>query len=158
NLVPCPPLQQPPPPMSATISTAAGTMALPGCSAFGVNTPYVVSVNVPPGAPAGSYCVIGTATVSFSDGMVLMKTADTVVCLVEPVPGQPGVPRLNVELLSEGFPRMAPGDQHLAQYRVTNNDPSNSVTLTAFATSKQAAVRPRGANEAQGVFAISNPF
>ena len=63
-----------------------------------------------------------------------------------------------MELLSGNFPRMAPGDQHLARYRVINNDPSNSVTLTAFATSKQAAVRPQGRNEAEGVFAISNPF
>jgi len=133
-------------------------MALPTCTPAGAFNPYSVSVPIPGGTCPGVYTVVGTATVTFSDGIVLTQTGDTVVCLVDPAPGQPGVPRLSVQLITPSFPRVAPGDQHLATYRVVNNDLSNAVTLTAFATSKQAAVRPQGSNERQGVFAISNPF
>ena len=146
------------PSLPATISTAAGTMALPACSASGVFNAYSVAVSVPGGTCPGLYSVVGTASVTFSDGTVLNQTGDTVICLVPEAPGQPGVPRLDMQLLTPGFPRMAPGDQHIARYLVKNNDPSNSVTLVAFATSKQNALRPQGGNEAQGVFAISSPF
>lgn len=157
----------PAPTASGTISTAAGSMLLPGCSNLGVFNPYsvprppgpgLVHVVIPASTPAGVYSVIGTATVAFSDGSVLTQTGDTVVCLVPEAPGQPGVPRLSLELLTPSTPRLAPGDQHTATYRVINNDPSNSVTLTAFGTAKQIAVRPQGGSEQQGVFSISSPF
>ncbi len=144
---------------SGSIGTLVGTMTLPTCAPVtsGFNA-YSVTVKVPPGTAAGTYCVIGAATVHFSDGTVLTQTGDTTVCLVDPAAGQPGVPRLSLQLLSEPFPRKAPGDQATATYRITNNDPSNSVTVTAFAAGRQNALRPQGANEAQGVFTISSPF
>jgi hypothetical protein len=151
-----PPL--PPPAYAATIDTGGGTMSLPLCTPAGANNAYNVGVTVPAGAPPGAYCVVGTANVAFSDGTVLTQSGDTVVCLVEPAPGQTDLPRLGLTLVSEAFPRMAPGDQATAIYRVTNHDRSNSVQLLAFGTSRQVAVRPQGANEARGVFAISSPF
>ncbi len=146
------------PSATASINTASGTMVLPACTSAGANTPYTVTVSVPVGTPAGVYCVIGTANVTFADGMVLTQSGDTIVCLVDPAPNQPTVPRLGLQLVSEPFPRMAPGDQTVATYRITNNDPNNSVQISAFATSKQGALRPQGGNEAQGIFAVSSPF
>jgi hypothetical protein len=119
---------------------------------------YTVPVTIPVGTPPGVYAVVGNATVTFSDGMPLTATGDTLVCLVEEAPGQPGVPRLDLRLLSERFPRSAPGDQVVAEYQITNRDPLRSVALTAFADSQQIAVRPRGGNERRGVFSIASPF
>jgi hypothetical protein len=154
---PCaPPL--PAPTATGTISTTTGTMAVPICSASGAFNSYTVPVNIPAGTPRGTYCVAGAARVTFSDGTVLTATGDTVVCLVEPCPGQPGRPRLDVQLITPTFPRLAPGDQTVAEYRITNCDTINAVTLTGIADSQQTAVRPQGANESQGVFAIANPF
>lgn len=146
------------PTASGSISTAAGTMTLPVCSAGGSFNSYSVPITIPAGTPFGVYRVIGETIVTFSDGTTLRQRGDTVVCLVEPAPGQPTVPRLNLELLTPPFQRSSPGDQHGSMYRVTNNDPTRSVTLTAFATSTQNALKPQGGNEQQGVFTISNPF
>lgn len=146
------------PTASGNISTAAGTMTLPVSSAGGAFNSYSVPITVPAGTPFGVYRVVGDAVVTFSDGTTLRQKGDTVVCLVEPAPGQPTVPRLNLELLTPPFQRSSPGDQHSSMYRVTNNDPTRSVTLTAFATSTQNALKPQGGNERQGVFTISNPF
>ena len=140
------------------ISTNAGTMTMPMSSGAGVFNPYLVPVTIPAATPTGCYRVVGRATVPFLDGTTLTQSGDTLVCLVEPAPGNPTVPRLNLELLTPSTPRLAPGDQHVAMYRVTNNDPVNSVTLTAFANSRQNALRPLGGNEYQGVFTISSPF
>jgi hypothetical protein len=134
-------------------------MALPTCAPTGPGfNAYSVPVTIPAGTPLGVYCVRGKATVTFSDGITITATGDQVVCLVEEAPGQPGKPRLGIELLTDPFPRCAPGDQFIARYKITNNDPNKSVKLTAFADSNQIAIRPQGANETQGVFAIANPF
>ena len=143
---------------TGSISTGGGTMTLPAATPSGSFNTYSVPITVPIGTTAGVYKVVGKTTVNFSDGITLTQSGDTVVCLVDPAPGNPGVPRLDIELLTPASPMMAGGDQHTATYRVTNNDPVNSVTLTAFATAKQAATRPQGANETQGVFAIANPY
>ena len=156
SLFPTPP--GPVPVATGMISTNAGTMPMPTCSAGGVFNPYLVPVTVPAATPTGCYTVIGKAVVPFSDGTTLTQTGDTLVCLVEPAPGNPSVPRLNMELLTPSLPRMAPGDQHVSMYRVTNNDPVFPVTLTAFSNSKQNALRPLGGNEYQGVFTIASPF
>jgi hypothetical protein len=160
SLLPFPCPQPPPPPLTtSSISTANGTMTLPRCAptASGFNS-YVVPLSIPAGTPAGTYCITGVATVSFSDGTALRATGDQVMCLVESAPGQPGRPRLDVQLTTPAFPRLAPGDQAIAEYLVTNRDRSQSVTLTAIADAQQIAIRPRGANERQGVFAIAHPF
>lgn len=142
----------------ATISTNNGTMTLPGASATGTFNSYSVPVTVPPGTATGAYRIVGKAIVNFSDGISINQTGDTIVCLVDPAPGNPSVPRLDMQLLTPSIVRMAGGDQHEITYRITNNDPVNSVMLTAFANSKQNAVRPQGANETRGVFAIANVF
>ncbi len=142
----------------AGISTADGTMTLPGASPIGVFNNYSVPITVPAGTARGAYKVVGKTTVFFSDGLSLSQSGDTVVCLVEPAPGNPSVPRLDLQRLTPSFPMMAGGDQHTMTYRITNNDPTRTLTVTAFATGKQAAARPQGANENQGIFAIANPF
>lgn len=141
-----------------SISTATGTMTLPVCSSGGMFNSYSVPITIPAGTPFGVYRVIGEAIVTFSDGTTLKQKGDTVVCLVEPAPGNPSIPRLDLELITPNFPRLSPGDQLVNMYRVTNNDPTRSVTLTAFANSTQNALKPQGGNEQQGVFTISNPF
>ncbi len=143
---------------ATTISTADATMTLPTASPGGSFNSYSVPITVPAGTATGLYQAMAKATVNFSDGSSIKQSGNTVVCLVDPAPGNPSVPRLDVQLLSPPSPRMAGGDQHTATYRITNNDPVNAVTLTAFATGKQVAVRPQGANEQQGVFAIANQF
>ncbi|HEY2951519.1 MAG TPA: hypothetical protein VGK40_02995, partial [Verrucomicrobiae bacterium] len=148
----------PSPPVGAPTFSYSAPVALPACTAAGAFTTYTVVVPVPAATPLGAYCTYGTMTVTFSDGMTLSASGDTVVCIVAPAPGQPGVPRLSLTLLSESAPRKSPGDVAVARYAVKNNDPSNSVTLMAIGSSRQSAVRPQGANERQGVFAISNPF
>ncbi len=143
---------------TATISTGDATMILPVASPAGTFNGYSVPINVPAGTATGTYQAVAKATVNFSDGSSITQRGATVVCLVDPAPGNPSVPRLDVQLITGPFPRMAGGDQHEAMYQVTNNDPTNSVTLTAFATGKQVASRPQGASENQGAFAIANPF
>lgn len=143
---------------TASISTSAGTMTLPMASPVGTFNSYAVSMTVPAGTATGAYRVVGRTIVDWSDGISLNQSGDTVVCLVDPAPGNPAVPRLDMQLLTPTFPRMAGGDQHVMQYRITNNDPANSVTVTAFANAKQAAIRPQGANETRGVFSIANAF
>lgn len=155
---PCPsPL--PPPDASGLLSTTNGTLIAPLCNS---TNSYTVQVRIPPGIMRGLYCVKGTATVSFSDGATLTQTGDTIICIGEEASGLPGVPRLDMELLEEELSGpiayMAPGDQAVAKYRITNNDPTLTVDLSAFANSRQGAIRPQGGNEAQGVFAISNPY
>jgi hypothetical protein len=158
-LFPFPLVQPLPPPVAAGfIGTATANMTLPSCTASGSFNTYSVSVTVPRGTPAGTYSVRGRATVSFSDATTLAQFGDTVVCLVDPAPGMPSVPRLDVELLTPNFVFSHPGDQSVPTYKITNNDPTKSVTVTAFGNSKQNAVRPSQGNEKQGVFSIANPF
>ncbi len=158
-LFPFPPTQPPPPPVAGGfISTAGANMTLPLSAATGSFNSYTVPVTVPKGTPAGEYAVRGRATVSYSDGTTLTQFGDTVVCLVDPAPGNPTVPRLDLELITPSFPRAAAGDQSVSMYKVTNNDPTKTVTLTAFATSKQIGLRPRQGNETHGAFSLSAPF
>lgn len=128
---------------SAPVST-------PACSSNGAFTIYTVVVPVPAATPRGLYCAYGTVTVTFSDGMTLAASGGTTVCIVEPAPGMPTVPRLSVTLLTPSAPRLAPGDTAVARYSVKNNDPSNAVTVMAIATSRQSAVRPQRAMRDKG--------
>ncbi len=148
----------PGPPVGPPTFSFAGPVATPTCSSNGAFTTYTVVVPVPAATPLGAYCAYGTVTVTFSDGMILSASGDTVVCIVAPVAGMPGVPRLSLTLLTPSAPRMAPGDVAVVRYSVKNNDPTHSVTLMATAGSRQSSIRPQGGNERQGVFAISSPF
>ena len=152
---------------TGTVSTAGATMVLPGCDATpsGVATgPIPVPMTVIAPVLAGFYFVTGSVSVTFSDGMTLTATGDTVVCLVEPSPDDPGLPRLDMTVLTPGAQFAAPGDQAAIQYLITNNDLTDGVTLTLTATSRQTALTPEidpppGKGETPedlGVYAIAN--
>ena len=152
---------------TGTVSTAAGTMPLPGCDATpsGLSTgPIPIPMALIAPVLAGFYLVSGSVSVTFSDGMTLTAFGDTVVCLADPSPDIPNVPRLDMTLLTPDAQFVAPGDQATMQYLVTNNDLTNGVTLTLTATSKQTALTPEidpppGKGETpedMGVYAIAN--
>jgi hypothetical protein len=142
-----------------SLSTNDSTLGLPTFAPLkpGFNL-FSLPLTISPATTSGLYCAIAKATVVFSDGMSLTATSDQVVCLDRDAGGRSGKPRLDIQLLSDPFPRCAPGDQVVARYRITNNDPEESVRLTGIATSKQIALRPTGGNESQGVFAIADPY
>ena len=141
------------------ISTHNNTTAEPNIPSLGLGfNAYVIPVTIPAGTPSGLYSAVESATVTFADGLTLTSTIEQTVCLAEEAAGQPGKPRLDVRLLTDAFPHCAPGDQCLARYRITNNDPVKSVKLAGIADSKQIALRPSGGNESQGVYSIANPF
>lgn len=93
--------------------------------AFGYND-LNVTVTLPAGPPR--ICeVAGVATTAFSDGMVLSAGSDSLVCLGDPAPGDPSLPRLDMELIGgEAITKVHPGDQSAWVYRITNNDPTES--------------------------------
>lgn len=71
--------------------------------------------------------VDGVATATFSDGMVLTATSDSLACIGEPAPGNPALPRLDMELVAgDAVSHVHPGDQSAFIYRITNNDPNES--------------------------------
>ncbi|MEM7355989.1 MAG: hypothetical protein AAF657_34550, partial [Acidobacteriota bacterium] len=126
---------------------------------FGYND-FNIPVTLPAGPPR--MCTVdGTATVTLLDGMVLEATNDSMLCLAEPAPGDPSLPRLDLEL-TLGLPiaKVHPGDQTAHTYRITNNDPTatfsgllgiemvNSARLPAI-----SGPMPPGT----GAFAISSP-
>ena len=148
-----------PPVGTGTISTAMGTLPLPACAPGGSLLTAIVPVPVPAGT-AGILPVAGVATVFFNGGATFTATGDTFVSFVEEAAGQPGVPRLAVELVSPApgnpFLRAAGGSQVEAVYRVTNNDPSENVSVTLTARSRQNARMP-GGNTQGTAFSISAP-
>lgn len=125
------------------------------------------AINVPVPVPAGLvglFTVSGTASVptaapNLPPGSVTTIAGDTVISFVEEAPGQPGVPRLDLKLIdpdpSNSVIYAGPGSQVAATYRLTNNDPTESVTVTLTATSKQGARLPTG-NAA--LYSIAAPF
>ncbi len=150
---------------AVTVSTVAGTMPLPTCNSRGVITRFAVPIAVP-GGVFGLFCVTATTTITFTDGMVLRATGDQLVCIVDELPGQPGVPRLDLAIDTTGFVNdtvaCAPGDQVNIRYIITNNDPTETFTIpvgNTTATSNQVARRPEtdppGMTESDGVYAIS---
>ncbi len=123
-----------------------------GCSANATTTQINVPITVPAGT-AGLFRAVGTTTVpttapNLPPGTVTVFGGDTVVSFVEQAPGQPGVPRLDLKLIdpdpANPFIVAGPGGQVAATYRLTNHDPSNSVTVTLTASSKQGARLPTG--------------
>lgn len=160
-------------PITATVSLvpvgggpAAGssTVTVPsaGCSALGTPVTFNVAVAVPAGV-RGRFRVVGvtnvpTAAPNLPPGSVTTFGGDTFVCVVDEIAGQPGVPRLDMQLISPSpanpFIVVGPGSQMDATYRLTNNDSKESVTVTLEATSKQNARLPTG-NAA--VYAIAAP-
>lgn len=161
-------------PITATVSlvpvgggpaVATGTATVPsaGCSILGTPVTFNVVINIPP-AVRGRFRVVGVTNVpttapNLPPGSVTTFAGDTFVCVADEVPGLPGVPRLDMQLISPNpanpFIVVGPGSQVGATYRLTNNDPAESVTVTLEATSKQNARLPTG-NAA--VYSIAAPF
>jgi hypothetical protein len=119
---------------------------------------YIIPVTIPAGTPSGFYSAIGSASVTFADGLTLTATSAQVLCLAEGAAGQPGKPRLDVQLLSDPFPHCSPRVTRSSQGKITNNDAEKAVRLTAIADSSRSPYARSGGNESQGVFSIANPI
>jgi len=146
----------------APVATGSVMFQPLGCSANGTTTVINVPITVPAGTQ-GLFRAVGTTTVpttapNLPPGTVTVFGGDTVVSFVEEAPGQPGVPRLDLKLInpdpSNPFLVAGPGSQVAATYRLTNHDPTYSVTVSLTATSKQNARLPTGSS---AVYSISAP-
>lgn len=156
-----------PVPMTTTISLTVACAPPPGAAgALTIPTPApgvytaLVPVFIPPGPPR--LCsVIGSATTSWADGSTTTGVGDTSFCVVEPSPLDPSLPRLGMERVTEGVQRAHPGDQRVHIFRLSNNDPGASVTVTLNVDSEQTARLGTGTGFApgsgNGVFSISDP-
>ncbi len=132
---------------------------VPGLGANVISVPVVIA----PG-PVPRFCVVsGTVMTTWTDGMVTTAVGDTVICLAEPSPADPSLPRLDLELLTPAIQSAHAGDQRINAYRLTNNDPTESVTVTINADSEQTgrmpglmgAVPPPGSG--MGVHSLADP-
>ncbi|HMV66854.1 MAG TPA: hypothetical protein PKA64_08400 [Myxococcota bacterium] len=149
--------------------TATATTAVP----LGAWTPTFVPLTFPPGR--ARRCAIqatATSTCTLTDGTALTATArgDVEVCLVDPVPGTT-LPRLDVALVNaeglevrddETLQPAHPGAPTLRWYRITNNDPAQSVTLDIQGGSNQTALYPDPSGavfhpDGAGLYALSDP-
>lgn len=126
---------------------------------FGYND-FAIPVTLPAGPPR--ICAVdGTATVTLADGMVLEARNDSMLCLAEPAPRDPGLPRLDLSLTAgEPIAKVHPGDQAAHIYRISNNDPSASFSgllgielVNSSRLPGTSGPMPPGT----GVFAISSP-
>src|SRR5688572_6583647 len=126
-------------PCPAPVSTTVTMTALctfppnPAPASVAIPTPApgmyggAVALLFPPGPPR--VCLVsGVATTTWADGRVTVGRGDVEVCLVEPAPGDPDTPRLDLELLTEPIAEAHPGDQRQHVIRITNNDPTETVT------------------------------
>ena len=135
-------------------------LAAPACDGRGVFNFYAVPIAVPAGV-IGGFCVTATTTITYSDGDVINATGGQVACIVPELPGMPGVPRLDMSIDTTGYvngmAHCAPGDQMNVKYVITNNDPTETLTLTdVVADSEQIARLPGGGlDESDGVYSIS---
>lgn len=120
-----------------------------------------VPVTLPAGPPRECQLTV-TATSTLSDGMVVSNGTQQTVCVAEPAPGNPLVPRLQVTSVSEfDLLGVHPGSQGRFAYRVTNNDPSDTFTGQATISSEQTSRRPTASGPMPprtGVYAPADPF
>ena len=142
----------PPPPYTVTMTVTVGN-CLPSGPGVGpvVVGPFpvvpglqtiVIPVTIPAGPPRN--CVISiSSTVTFSNGTTIGPlTGDAQICIVDELPGQPGVPRLDLELLSPETIGTHAGDSAGATYRLTNNDPTESWDGTISGDFRNTAKQP----------------
>ena len=159
----------PTPPHSITVSASINCPGLPpvfSSAMFTVTSQraFVIiplQITLPPGPPR--LCnVVGNATVTLSNGVVLNATGDTAVCIVEPSPSDPTVPRLDLQPLTPSVVESHPGDHGRFMFRITNNDPVESFIGTLEANSKQTSRLPLQiggpSSPDAGPFAVSEPF
>lgn len=136
-----------------------GTITVPVTTGF---TNVSVPVTLPPGPPR--ICTVsGTASMTLGDGMTLDASSESVLCLADPAPGNPSLPRLDLTLL--GLPgseivRVHPGDQAGYLYRVVNNDPSETFSGTFEVEMLNTARMPFAGGPmppGTGPFSVSDP-
>jgi len=156
-----------PPPLFTTVSLSINCAPPPGAGgAVVIPTPTagsytaLVPVFIPAGPPR--ICTVtGTATTTWFGGATSSGVGDTVFCVAEPSPSDPSVPRLDLTLLTDPVRFAHPGDQRTHVYLLTNNDPTNGVTVTLSADSEQSARLGTGSGDpsgsGSGVYAISDP-
>ena len=139
----------PPPPYLVTMSVTLNCVPPPsaGPTVFGpfpiANGNNVIPIGlVVPCSPPRRCTLSIVSTVTFTNGRTITLTGDQVVCIVEEVPGNPGVPRLDLELLSPPTIGTHAGDQGAGRYRLTNNDPVESWTGTLGADFRNTAKQP----------------
>ncbi|MCI0676403.1 MAG: hypothetical protein L0Y42_11605, partial [Phycisphaerales bacterium] len=154
----------PPPPYILTVDMTLTCVGGPGGS--GSITlpirPGFTAVSVPVTIPAGRPRICtgtGTATLPLSDGTVLTAMGDTVVCIVDPAPGDPSVPRLDMEHLTPHLLSAHPGDQVSNIYRFTNNDPTLHFDGALTVTTDNVSGMPGAAGpitQGVGPFALSD--
>ncbi|MEL7472138.1 MAG: GC-type dockerin domain-anchored protein [Planctomycetota bacterium] len=134
-----------------------GTVTVPVTPGFNIIN---VPVTVAPGPPR--LCnVVGTASVAFINGVTVSQTADQVICIVDPAPGMPGTPRLDLQHLSPEIQAQHPGDQSLYEYTITNNDPTETWTGIIEARMNNVAGLPAATGPVampnQGPYALADP-
>jgi len=164
----CPPPSGPGGTFPATLTLNVACIGGPGLPA-----PVVIPVNLArgynPGAapvvlPAGPprVCtIVGQVDLTLLDGMMLRANGDNVVCIVEPAPGDPSIPRLDLQTLTPQTQNMHPGDQGRFDYRLTNKDPIDNVTVDIDAEMENVSrlptmLGPPGA-PGTGIFSASDP-
>ena len=132
----------------------------------GIQSVAPFALSIPAGTlSAGSYtcAVAGSYTVGFSGGTgatAVTGTGDTEVCIVEPSPADPNIPRLDMQRIDfgdGGFQACRRGDQAYNYYLISNNDPDNGVTLNFDSSTNQVARSPQGDPGPGTLFAISSP-
>ncbi len=159
----------PPEPFSAAITLTAtcttSTGAVGGTTVTltpGAYTNATVSLTFAAGPPR--LCTIAgtaTATATLADGMVMTAVGESVLCIADPAPGNPLLPRLDLLPLNPLLGFAHPGDQSSFRYRITNNDPLETYTGDLVIETRNSSRRPAASGPAApgtGVFSISNPL
>jgi hypothetical protein len=117
-------------------------------------TALVVPLSFPPDVQRECLAT-ATGVVTLLDGTVLSQTRTQGVCIVDPPPVGPLVPRLDLQPLTPTIAHVHPGDQSLHRYRLRNNDPLNSWTGTLEARMVNVSTTPLG--PPNRVYAVSDP-
>ena len=126
--------------------------------------PGYTAVDVPVSLPVGPprICnVTATAEVGFGGSSTVTATNDRIqVCLVEESASQPGLPRLDLELLGDPLVPVHPGDQSGHRWRLTNRDPSATFTGDLVVETENQSRVPSATgivSPVDGVFSPSDP-
>ena len=134
--------------MSAPISLGFNEITVPVTLAAG--PPRMCTVDV-------------VAVVTLGDGMVIDASSDSMVCIAEEAPGNPSLPRIDLQLGGDPgseISRVHPGDQGSFLYTVTNNDPTETFTGEIEVQSLNTSRLPGDSGPmppGTGVFSISDP-
>ncbi len=134
-------------PLNPGTPIAVGNVAMPGRPAGFVTGVFNVNVFIPGGTPTGVYTVKADVPVNFgadsnNPPQLITGRGDTQICIVDPAPQDPNLPRLDLDTVSDPMPNCPPGAQFHQVYRVTNNDPVHAVTLDVIGESRQNARMP----------------